>query len=136
MKKIYLPLFIITMIVIIVGIWIYQTGAIKSEVALYSEYIHVGVIVILFAFGIFFAIRRFRNTKQGLPAEDELSKKIEQKAASKSFFVSLFLWLIISYIQNESGGEAESFFGYGIIGMALLFAGFYFYYYFKGNIDE
>ncbi len=136
MKKIYLPLFIITMLVIIAGIWIYQTEAMKSETALFSEYIHVGIIIILFAFGIFLAIRRFRSTKKGLPPEDELSKRIEQKAASKSFFVSLFLWLVIMYLQGEKGGEAETFFGYGILGMALLFAGFYFYYYFKGNINE
>ncbi len=135
MKKIYLPLFILTMAVIIVGIIIFQKSGVDTF-GKNAELIHVGIIVILFSFGIFLAIRRIKNTKYGLPAEDELSKKIEQKAASKSFFISLFLWLIISYIQNESGREAEMFFGYGIIGMALLFAGFYFYYYFKGNIDE
>jgi uncharacterized membrane protein len=135
MKKMYLPLFILTMAVIIVGIIIFQKSGVDTF-GKNAELIHVGIIVILFSFGIFLAIRRIKNTKYGLPAEDELSKKIEQKAASKSFFVSLFLWLIISYIQNENGREAEMFFGYGIIGMALLFAGFYFYYYFKGNIDE
>ena len=135
MKKIYLPLFILTMAVIIVGIIIFQKSGVDTF-GKNAELIHVGIIVILFSFGIFLAIRRIKNTKYGLPAEDELSKKIEQKAASKSFFVFLFLWLVISYIQNESGRESEMFFGYGIIGMALLFAGFYFYYYFKGNIDE
>jgi uncharacterized membrane protein len=136
MKKMYLPLFIITMVVIITGIWIYQVKASTSGLALISEYVQVGIIVILFGFGIFLAIRRIKSTSKGLPAEDELSKRIEQKAASKSFFVSLFLWLIIMYLQDRNGGESEIYFGYGIIGMAVIFATFYIYYYFKGNFNE
>ena len=136
MKKIYLPLLIMTMIVIIAGILIYQTKATTSSLSLISEYLQVGIIIILFGFGIFLAIRRIKSTSKGLPAEDELSKRIEQKAASKSFFVSLFLWLVIMYLQDRNGGETDIYYGYGIIGMAILFAVFYIYYYFKGNFNE
>ena len=136
MKKIYLSLLIMTMIVIIAGILIYQTKATTSSLSLISEYLQVGIIIILFGFGIFLAIRRIKSTSKGLPAEDELSKRIEQKAASKSFFVSLFLWLVIMYLQDRNGGETDIYYGYGIIGMAILFAVFYIYYYFKGNFNE
>ncbi len=136
MKKIYLPLFLITMIVILIGIIIYQSDIESNILTKFSEYIHVIAIGILFLFGAFIAFRRFRSSVKGLPAEDELSKKIERKASSKAFFVSLFLWLIITYIQNESKQNSDIFFGYGIIGMALLFAIFYVYYSIKGNINE
>lgn len=136
MKKIYLPLFLITIVVIVVGILIYQSNIDKDFLSKLPEYIHVSAIGILFLFGAFIAFRRFRSSVKGLPAEDELSKRIEQKAASKAFFVSLFLWLIITYIQNESEQNSDIFFGYGIIGMALLFAIFYVFYSIKGNINE
>ena len=135
MKRIFLPIFALTMVLIIAGIWIFQTvDPPKDSVA--SEIIFVAVIVILFIVSIFFTIKRMKNRKQGLPEEDELSKKIMNKAGAKSFFVSLFLWLALLYIHNHTTVDTEILFGYGIIGMAFIFITFTIIFNIRGIKDE
>ncbi len=136
MKKFYLPVFIITVILIVAGIWIYQTdSASESEAFRISEILHVGVIVLLFIFGLFFFIRRIISAQQGVPPEDELSKRITQKASSSAFYISLFLWLGIMYINNNRDVETDLLFGYGIMGMAIVFALSWLFHNFKGVSD-
>ena len=135
MKRIFLPIFALTMVLIIAGIWIFQTvDPPKDSVA--SEIIFVAAIVILFIVSIFFTIKRMKNRKQGLPEEDELSKKIMNKAGAKSFFVSLFLWLALLYIHNHTTVDTEILFGYGIIGMAFIFITFTIIFNIRGIKDE
>ena len=135
MKRIFLPVFIVTMVLIIAGIWIFQTvDPPKDSVA--SEIIFVAAIVILFIVSIFFSIKRLKNRKLGLPEEDELSKKIMNKAGAKSFFVSLFLWLTLLYIHNHTTLHTEILFGYGIIGMAFIFITFTIIFSIRGIKDE
>ena len=135
MKRIFLPVFIVTMVLIIAGIWIFQTvDPPKDSVA--SEIIFVAAIVILFIVSIFFSIKRLKNRKLGLPEEDELSKKIMNKAGAKSFFVSLFLWLALLYIHNHTTVDTEILFGYGIIGMAFIFITFTIIFNIRGIKDE
>ena len=135
MKRIFLPIFALTMVLIIAGIWIFQTvDPPKDSVA--SEIIFVAAIVILFIVSIFFTIKRMKNRKQGLPEEDELSKKIVNKAGAKSFFVSLFLWLALLYIHNHTTVDTEILFGYGIIGMAFIFITFTIIFNIRGIKDE
>jgi len=122
MKRIFIPVFTLTMILIIAGIWIFQTGNSNQNSSFFtSEIIFVVAIVILFIVSIFFAFKRMKNRKQGLPEEDELSKRIVNKAGAKSFFASLFLWLALLYVHNNSTVDTELLFGYGIIGMAFIF---------------
>jgi hypothetical protein len=110
------------MVLIIVGIWIFQTGNSHQDSSFFtSEIIFIVAIVILFIVSIFFAVKRMKNRKQGLPEEDELSKRIVNKAGAKSFYVSLFLWLALLYVHNHSTVDTEVLFGYGIIGMAFIF---------------
>ena len=135
MKRIFIPVFTLTMVLIIAGIWIFQTvDPPKDSVA--SEIIFVAAIVILFIVSIFFSIKRLKNRKQGLPEEDELSKKIMNKAGAKSFFVSLFLWLALLYIHNHTTVDTEILFGYGIIGMAFIFITFTIIFNIRGIKDE
>jgi hypothetical protein len=110
------------MVLIIAGIWIFQTGNSHQDSSFFtSEIIFIVAIVILFIVSIFFAVKRMKNRKQGLPEEDELSKRIVNKAGAKSFYVSLFLWLALLYVHNHSTVDTEVLFGYGIIGMAFIF---------------
>ena len=137
MKRIFIPVFILTMVLIIAGIWIFQTGSPpKNSGFLSSEIIFIVAIVILFIVSMFFAIKRLKNRKQGLPEEDELSKKIFNKAGAKSFFVSLFLWLALLYVHNHSAVDTEILFGYGIIGMAFIFIIFTVIFNIRGIKDE
>jgi hypothetical protein len=122
MKRIFIPLFALTMVLIIAGIWIFQTGNPPKDIGFLSSEINfIVAIAILFIAGIFFSIKRLRNRNEGLPEDDELSKKIANKAGAKSFFVSLFLWLALLYIHNHSTVDTELLFGYGIMGMAFIF---------------
>ena len=82
------------------------------------------------------AFRRFISAKKGEPAEDELSKQILQKAASLSFYVSLYLWLLISYFSHKLEFETEQLIGYGIIGMAIIFVGSWYFFRIKGLNDD
>jgi Na+-transporting methylmalonyl-CoA/oxaloacetate decarboxylase gamma subunit len=71
---------------------------------------------------VVFAIRRFTSWKNREPAEDEYTKKIMMKTSSYSFYVSLYLWLLISYFSEESALDTQRIIGLGIVGMAIVFA--------------
>ncbi len=122
MKKIFIPVFTLTMVLIIAGIWIFQTVDPPKDSSFFaSEIIFIVAIVILFITGIFFSIKRIKSKQLGLPEDDELSKKIVRSAGSKSFFASLFLWLAILFVHNNSTVHTGLLFGYGIMGMAFIF---------------
>ena len=122
MKKLFLPISILTTVLIIAGIQIYQAATPKNtSIFIWSEIIHVGIIVLLFVLGLYFAVKRIKSREKGLPEDDELSLLITQKAAAISFYISLFLWLVLLYIQNNTTIESTLLFGYGFIGMALAF---------------
>ena len=135
MKRIFLPVFTLTMVLIIAGIWIFQTVDPPKDSGS-SEIIFIIAIIILLIASIFFSIKRLKGRKQGLPEEDELSKKIVNKAGAKSFFASLFLWLALLYIHNNSTVDTEILFGYGIIGMAFIFILFTIIFNIRGIRDE
>lgn len=122
MKKLFFPISILTLVLVIAGILIYQTGIPENRaIFIYSEIIHVGTVVLLFILGIYFAVQRIISREKGLPEDDELSKRITQKAAAISFYISLFLWLVLLYIQGSTDIDMSVLFSYGFIGMALTF---------------
>lgn len=122
MKKLFIPISIITFVLILSGISIFQSDAAKNnELFFVSEIIHVGFIAIFIILGIFFAIKRRKSREQGLPEEDELSKRITQKASSAAFYISLFIWLILLYIERSKTIDNSILFGYGFIAMASTF---------------
>jgi peptidoglycan/LPS O-acetylase OafA/YrhL len=81
----------------------------------------IGIILILTGFGIYVGISRLKSEKRGEPAEDELSKKILQKASSKSYYISLYMWLVFMYLSDKLKWETNTLVGAGIVGMAILF---------------
>ncbi len=117
MKKSILA--VILSILIITGLWIFRSSGTFSNIDLGQSII----ILVLVGFALLAAFRRYMSVKQAEPPEDELSKLIQQKASSLSFYISLYLWLIISYYSSKQNFETEQIIGYGIIGMALIFAG-------------
>ena len=137
MKKIFLPLLIISIVIITVGIWIFNSGSFSEPASSkFPEIIQVGIISVLIIFGIYIVSDRIRNQKQGLPIEDELSKKLKTKAAAYSYYVSVYLWLICMYIIEEKSLEPHIVMSGGILGMAILWAVFYLFFKLKGNINE
>lgn len=74
------------------------------------------------AFALFIGFKRLSSARRGEPSEDELSKKVMQKTASFSYYISLYLWLIIMYFSEKLDYETHTLIGAGIIGMAITFA--------------
>jgi peptidoglycan/LPS O-acetylase OafA/YrhL len=101
------------------GAWVYYSKKGSLEFADLMQY---AIIFILVAFALIIGLSRLRSERRGEPAEDELSKKIMQKAASTAFYISLYWWLVLSYLSENWKAETGSVIGRGIMGMALIFA--------------
>ena len=127
MKKLIVG--IVLAIILVFGIWVLVlTEIIDKNDLLQSSF----VLVIVVGFGLLVTFRRFISIRKGEPTDDELSKLILQKSSSLSFYVSLYLWLIISYFNDKVNLETEQIIGYGIIGMAIIFVGIWSFLKIKG----
>jgi uncharacterized membrane-anchored protein len=87
-----------------------------------AEILMMAGTVLVVGFALFLAFRRIRDARADLPAEDELSKRLMQKAAGTSFYVSLYLWLALMMFEARIPLERSTLIGAGILGMAILFA--------------
>lgn len=97
--------------------------------------------LIVVAFMVFFILRRYRDIKEGMPLEDERSKKVIMQAAAKSFYFSLYWLLAISWFESffakMFGSQqltASQTTGGGIAGMAIFFIASWIYYDRKGKL--
>lgn len=133
MKRSYIVFAVAGLVLLSVLFWFFNSN---SSINSGENILQFLVILVLVIFGIFFGIRRFKSERRGEPAEDELSKKIMQKAASISYFISLYLWLLLMYISGEGYKETEVLFGWGILGMGVIFAVTWVIIYFFGIKDE
>ncbi len=127
MKKLIIG--IAVTLIIIIGVLVLLTTETISKSDLFQSSF---VLIIVIGFGILILFRRFKSIRKGEPTDDELSKQILQKSSSLSFYISLYLWLIISYFSGKVNIEVEELIGYGIIGMAIIFAGIWSFLKIKG----
>lgn len=79
------------------------------------------MIAILFIMGIIYGVKRIRSKEEGFPEDDELSKKIIRKSAGISFYVTLFIWLTLLFVNSFIELDSRLIFSYGFIGMSLTF---------------
>lgn len=95
----------------------------KSNELLLGENSNMPIILVVIGIlAIVVLIIRFKSFKNREPMEDEYSKKIMQKTASHSFYISLYLWLVVSYFSEDSGMDTQQVIGLGVVGMAIVFA--------------
>lgn len=118
MKDLFLPVFVITWVLVLSGLWVIQPDETLSTV---FEAVYVVLIAVFFLLSIYFASRRRKLRKQGLPQDDELSRKVNEKAAATSFYISLILWLLLIYLQSHSEINSKWILLFGIVGMAITF---------------
>jgi len=104
---------LIGVVIISLGAWVYYSKNDSLEIADLMQY---GILLVLVAFALMIGLSRLRSERRGEPAEDELSKKIMQQAASTAFYVSLYWWLILSYVSENWDMETGSVIGRGILG--------------------
>lgn len=109
---------IIAMVLISTVLWLMKVDTAFKPFDLLT----VGVILIVVGFALFVLYRRVTSAQQGEPAEDELSKKVLQKTAALSYYISLYLWVAMLFIKDRVDLDTEELIGAGILGMALSFA--------------
>jgi hypothetical protein len=117
MKRSTITLLIVALIIISSVAWYLNTNNIFG----FQEIISFGVVATLIGFGFYLGLSQLKSEKRGEPVEDELSKKIMQKASSLSFYISIYFWLAIGYFSDRTDLEAHTLIGTGILGMALIF---------------
>jgi len=117
MKKEFIALLVSVLVVAATVVWFF----IVEKPIPATEIINFGVIVVLIGFGLYFAYRRFTSAKRGEPQEDELSKKMMQKTAAWSYYISLFMWLFMGWISDRLSMDMGEVIGTGILGMAVIF---------------
>lgn len=89
---------LIGVVTLSLGAWVYYSKNDTLEIADLMQY---AIIVVLVAFALIFGIRRLKSERRGEPAEDEFSKKIMQRAAATSYYVSLYWWLALVYLSDN-----------------------------------
>jgi peptidoglycan/LPS O-acetylase OafA/YrhL len=87
-----------------------------------SSILMIAVAVVILVYGVLAILKGFRDAKNKLPSQDELSKKILIRSAATSYYVSLYLWLAIMFFEERIPLERSSLIGAGILGMAISFA--------------
>ncbi len=107
-----------------VALWLYA----QSEPLTLTEYAIAALVLLVVIFSFVIGKRRIRDQKRGLPAEDELSQQIKLKAAASAFSGSFYLWMFIAIFAVDSELRPELPVGVGLLGMGVLFVGFWIYY--------
>jgi uncharacterized membrane protein len=116
MKKI-IPLLVVSILVLgTTLLWFMSSGFSLSG----AEAWQFVIIILLVAMGIYVAFSRLRRVNRGEPVEDEFSKKILQKASSISYYVSLYLWVAMIFVNSRTDMDTEVLLGTGILGMAVI----------------
>lgn len=134
MKSKSLFVMLIAIVVLIIfGVWAYCS---RQESMNLHDFSIFGILILVVAFALFIGIRRLISIQRGEPSEDEMSKSIMLKAAATSFYVSLYLWVALMFINSSRDLEAETVIGRGVVGMSVIFALSWFYHRFKGQKDQ
>ncbi|MDD5433143.1 MAG: hypothetical protein PHE77_00570 [Candidatus Pacebacteria bacterium] len=136
-------------LITIVSITLFATIILYSFLSVSKREIHAGgllpilIPLIVIAFMAFFIVRRYKDIKQGMPLEDERSRKVITKASALSFQFSLYWLLAISWFEpffakvlfNGEKLDASQTVGGGVAGMAVFFVVFWLYYNQKGQLN-
>jgi hypothetical protein len=94
------------------------------------------MVLIILTWGLYVGITRIRSQRKGQPPEDEFSRKVMRKASSISFYVSIYAWLVLSYINDHIRFETHTVIGIGILIMVIIFVGFWTIFRFWGIRNE
>ena len=114
------------------GLWFYST----REPLGMLEYTVAGLVLIIVLISLWVGLKRMKDEKSGLPVDDELSHRIKEKAAARAFYFSIYLWTFILLFMHDTSFGMHVPVGFGLIGMAVMFMLFWFYYTKTGVSDE
>jgi len=117
MKKSLIVFIVAGLVLMLTGLWFFTSVKEFNTMDL----LHLGVIILIVGFAVFVGFKRLNNVKRGEPVEDELSKKVLQKTAAISYYVSLYIWVFLIFIKDRVKFETEGLLGIGILAMAVSF---------------
>lgn len=132
MKKSLLVFIISGLVLLTTGLWFYESAQ-KPNL---MDILHFGIILLVTGFALFVGIKRLSSARRGEPAEDELSKRVLQKTAAVSYYVSLYIWVFLLFLKDRVRFDTEELLGTGILAMALTFGIAWFILNFKGIKNE
>jgi len=118
MKRTIIIFILAATVMVTSGLWFFNSEQQLNRMDL----LQFGVILILVLFALFIGYKRLTSAKRGEPAEDELSKKVLQKTAAYSYYISLYIWVALIYIKDRITFDTEQLLGTGILAMAITFA--------------
>jgi peptidoglycan/LPS O-acetylase OafA/YrhL len=131
MKKVIFSIGVI--IALIASISIYFSTS--DKVFTFRELGMIIAFLLVTGFAVFLLTRRLSSLRKKLPAEDELSKKVMKRAASTSYYISLYLWLGVMFISDKVEMETHTLIGIGILMMAVVFASCWLIFNYWGTAD-
>jgi peptidoglycan/LPS O-acetylase OafA/YrhL len=117
MKRPVIIFIVAALVIISTGLWFYSSMQGFNSM----DILQFGVIFMLVAFALFLGIKRLRSVKRGEPAEDELSKKVLQRTAAISYYISLYIWVFLIWLKDRVTFDTEELLGTGILAMAVTF---------------
>lgn len=132
MKRSILVFAVAVLILVTVGIWYFSYPNLSGSI----EFVHLGVILLLVVFAVFVGFKRLTSEKRGEPTEDELTKRILQRTAAVSYYISLYLWVLVLIVKDRVSMDVEVLIGTGILGMAVTFAVCWLYFNYRGVRNE
>jgi len=80
-------------------------------------------------------VNKRRDLEAGTPAEDEFTRLAKVYAGSLAFIYSMYLWLLI-FVFNSAFTKPETMLGIGILGSALIYGLWLFYFKTTGELYE
>ena len=132
MKKAVIVLVVAALLIAAAILWFMSSsGELKP-----ANFASFTVLILVVGFALFIGFRKLSSVKRGEPVEDELSKKVMRKTASLSYYISLYLWLIIMYFSDKFNYETHTIIGGGILGMAIIFTVSWLVFNFRGVRNE
>ena len=114
-------------VLVIAGLFMYGFWSFK-EGHLLGSFGSAVIAVILVAFLVPAVINRHKSIKKGFPIEDERSYKVKVIAGYKTFLISIYWLLFLSFMNDKFQLEGHSLVGLGILGMSLIFGAAWLYY--------
>ncbi len=132
MKKSILVLIVAVLVLGTTAYWLFTSdGNFKP-----MDLLHFGVILLVVLFALFIGYKRWTSEKRGEPSEDELSKKVLQKTAAISYYVSLYFWVFLLWLKERIQFDTDELLGTGILAMALIFGISWLIIHFKGLAND
>lgn len=127
--------------ILLIGALVFGVDAFIRKEANLGNIISFVIPLVLVVFITLFLIKNYREVKKGMPLEDQRSKTIIEKAATKTFYFSLFWLIAIGWLQkyfakifNAQNLTANQAIGCSISGIAIAFFILWFYYERKNRI--